>query len=59
MTPTFVHMADLRTALQQAFEAAGRSAPAFTDPSTSTGTTRIRLVHIKELRDAVLVLEAS
>jgi hypothetical protein len=51
-------MADLRTALQQAYEAAGRSDfPNLTDPVLSPGITPIRAAHIQQLRQAVVALE--
>jgi hypothetical protein len=53
-----IHVADLRTALEQAYDAAGQSAPVFTDPSLIPQTTTIRAIHISELRGAVLALEA-
>jgi hypothetical protein len=45
------HIAELRTALNEAFAAAGRTAPTYTDPSISTGVT-IKAAHISELRAA-------
>jgi hypothetical protein len=62
MTISAVHLTELRTALQQAYAAAGASAPSlppFTDPTIVPGSTFIRVVQIKELRDAVIALEAS
>jgi hypothetical protein len=51
---------DLRTALQQAYAAAGRPAPSFpTDPTIVPASTVIKAAHIQELRTAVLALEAS
>jgi hypothetical protein len=51
-----VHITDLRTALSQAYVAARRATPTFTDPSIAAGVT-IRVVHIAELRAAVVALE--
>jgi hypothetical protein len=52
------HVADLRTALQQAYEAAGRpDFPNLTDPVLSPGITPIRAAHIQQLRQAVVALE--
>jgi len=46
----------MRTALTQAYQAAGRAAPSFSDPSLSVGATLVRAAHIAELRAAVLAL---
>ena len=54
-----VHVTELRTALQQAYTAAGQVAPAFTDPSIVAASTLIRATHIQELRAAVITLEGS
>jgi hypothetical protein len=55
-----VDIVDLRTALQQAYVAAGRPAPSFpTDPTLAPRSIVIKVAHIQELRSAVLVLEAS
>ena len=54
-----VHLTELRTALQQAYTAAGQLAPTFMDSTIVQGSTFIRVVHIKELRDAVMTLEGS
>ena len=59
---TFVkaaHLLDLRAALQGAYLAAGRAAPAFTDATPTAGVTVIKVVHIQELRDAVIDLETQ
>ena len=54
-----VHLTELRSALAAAYAAAGRTAPDLTDPTIVAGSTSIRAVHIKELRDAVVFLENS
>ncbi len=54
-----VHISELRTALLQAYTAAGRTAPAFIDSSLVPAISAIRVVHIQELRDAVIHLETS
>jgi hypothetical protein len=54
-----VDMTELRTALQQAYSAAGRTAPAFTDPVIVPQGTIIKKVHIDQLRAAVIELEGS
>ena len=59
MTPMAAHVTELRTALQDAYTGAGRAAQIFTDPAIVQGSTFIRAVHIKELRDAVIDLEGS
>lgn len=51
-----VHFSELRIALDQAYSAAGRSRPAYTDPLLSAGTP-MRGVHVDELRLAVMLLE--
>ena len=57
MAVAAVHVTELRMALQDAYTAATQSPPSFTDSTIFTGSTFIRAVHIKELRDAVIVLE--
>lgn len=57
VTAKAAHLTELRTALQQAYVAAGLPAPTFTDATVTAGSTRIRAVHIQELRDAVVDLE--
>jgi hypothetical protein len=52
-------MTELRTALQQAYSAAGRTAPAFTDPVIVPQGTIVKKVHIDQLRAAVIELEGS
>jgi hypothetical protein len=54
-----VHLTELRAALQQAYTAAKRAPPTFTDAAIAIGGTLIRLLHIQELRDAVIDLETS
>ena len=53
-----VHVTELRTALQQAYTAAGQAPPTFTDSPLVPFSTSIRGVHIQQLRDAVITLEA-
>lgn len=50
-----LHIYELRTALQQAYTAAGVTPPTYTHPTI----TRIDAAHIRELRSAVLTLEGS
>ncbi len=58
-----VHVAELRTALGAAYDAAiaagrGVTRPVFTDDPLTQQQTMIKTIHIAELRDAVLTLEA-
>ncbi len=50
-------MTQLRRALVEAYAAAGRAVPAWTDESTVPGLTPIRATHLTELRRAVVALE--
>jgi hypothetical protein len=54
-----VHPTELRTALQQAYAAAGRTPPTFTDATIGARLQVIRVVHIQELRDAVIDFETG
>jgi hypothetical protein len=56
-SPKSVHFTELRTALSQAYPAAGQTAPSFTDSAISPGLTIIKAVHLNELRSAVGALE--
>jgi hypothetical protein len=51
-----VHVLELRTALAQAYVAAGRPEPAYPSPTPAAGGS-ILAVHISELRTAVRALE--
>lgn len=51
-----LHLQELRTALGQAYGAAGRSQPAYTDSAPLNGVF-VKAVHIAELRTAVVGLE--
>jgi len=46
----------MRSALNQAYQAAGRAAPTYTDPVLGAGLTPARAAHIAELRAAVQAL---
>ena len=46
----------MRTALTQAYQAAGRTPPSFADQVLTSGLTPVRAAHIAELRAAVLAL---
>lgn len=50
-----VHVTQMRTAVIQAYQAAGRAAPTFSDPLLSS-LSPVRAAHIMELRAAVLAL---
>jgi glucose/arabinose dehydrogenase len=54
-----IHIVDLRTALADAYLAAGQDAPEYTDPTLQPQSTVIKAAHIIELRSAILTLEAS
>jgi len=59
-----VHIAQLRTALQEAYDKAilaGRNVvrPAFTDDPLAAHQTVIKAIHITQLRDSVINLEAN
>ena len=51
-----VHVTQLRTALSEAYAAAGRPSPTYTDAGLVAGYS-IKAAHINELRDAVVALE--
>lgn len=50
------HLQELRAALNEAYVAAGRIVPQYTD-AMAAGSTMVRAVHITELRSAILALE--
>jgi hypothetical protein len=52
-----VHLDELRTALNQAYQAAGISPPAYIDSAIVAGQTVIKASHVSELRTAVRALE--
>jgi hypothetical protein len=54
-----IHLNELRAAIVEAYQAGGRTAPTFTDPTLQAGVTVIRAVHVQELRAAVISLEGS
>jgi hypothetical protein len=47
------HIAELRTALNTALSTLGLPAPGYTDASLTVRTTRIRVAHVEELRNAL------
>jgi hypothetical protein len=52
-----VHFTELRTALSQAYQAAGSAPPTFTDPTMNRAVTVINAIHLNELRNNVRALE--
>ena len=52
-----VHLNELRTALDEAYRAAARDVPSYTDAQIVRYVTPVRLVHMTELRQAVVALE--
>jgi hypothetical protein len=54
-----VHVTQLREALAQAYTAASRTEPSYSDPAIAPQSTVIKAVHIQELRTAVAILEAG
>ena len=54
-----MHLAELRTALNQAYDGAGVSRPSYTDAESGAlaGGTVIKAIHVEELRLAVAALE--
>ena len=58
MTPVkLVHLWELREALGDAYVAAGRGEPGWTDPVPTAGSTPISAAQVMELRTAVVALE--
>jgi hypothetical protein len=51
------HFLELRSALHDAYIAAGQTAPTFTDPALAVQQTFIRAVHLNELCSAVAAVE--
>ena len=51
-----VHLTELREALAQAYQAARRSTPTYSEPTITSGETTIKASHICELRAAVRAL---
>ncbi len=49
----------MRSALNQAYAAASRTPPAYTDPVIAARSLPVRAVHIQELRAAVRVLQGG
>ena len=56
-TAKVAHVTDLRTALNQAYQAAGRALPTYTDPTLAPGGATIKAIHLDELRTAVSALQ--
>jgi hypothetical protein len=51
-----VHLTELRVALNQAYQAASRPVPTYTDAAVAAGVTVIKAIHLNELRAAVRAL---
>jgi hypothetical protein len=51
-----VHVTELRTALNQVYQAAGRTVPTYTDPTVVARVLVIKAIHLTELRTAVSAL---
>lgn len=51
------HLSDLRAALDDAYQSAGQTPGAYTDPTIVGATTRIKTAHVSELRNNVRALE--
>jgi hypothetical protein len=56
-TVSAAHLPDLRTALTDAYVAASRPAPTYTDSTITVGQTTIKASHLSELRSLVRALE--
>jgi len=54
-----VHVAEMRTALGQAYAAHGLTLPSYVDSALTPGTVAVKVIHIQELRNAVVSLEAA
>jgi hypothetical protein len=52
-----IHFQELRSALLDAYAAAGQTVPTFTDPSLTAQLTMIKAVHLNQLCAAVAVVE--
>ena len=52
-----IHLAELRSALDEAYVAQGRARPRYTDATVTPGATTVKAVHVMELRAAVVALE--
>jgi hypothetical protein len=51
-----VHILELRTALNQVYQALRRASPTYTDPTITVGLTTAKAAHVQELRNAVSAL---
>ena len=57
VTAKAAHLLELRAALNQAYSAAGRLFPIYTDAAVKAGVTAVKAVHFNELRRAIELLE--
>ena len=51
------HLSDLRAALDEAYQGAGQTPGAYTDPTIVGATTGIKAAHVSELRNNARALE--
>ena len=51
------HLTEIRVALRQAYDACQQLAPDYTRATLVPGTTRIKAIHLAELRAAIVALE--
>jgi uncharacterized protein DUF4082/Big-like domain-containing protein/fibronectin type III domain protein len=56
-TARAAHLTELRTALNQVYQAAGQTAPTYTDATVVARGTVIKAIHLDELRSAVRALQ--
>ena len=54
---TAAHLTEIRVALRQAYDACQQLAPDYTRATLVPGTTRIKAIHLTELRAAIVALE--
>jgi len=50
------HITEMRTAINQIYQALGRAVPTYTDPTLIVGQTMPKAAHVQELRNAVSAL---
>jgi len=51
------HLSDLRAAVAEAYQSAGQTPGAYTDPTIVGATTGIKAAHVSELRNNARALE--
>ncbi len=52
-----VHIDELRTALGAVYIQRGRAVPAYSDPAITANVTKVKALHVSELRMAVRLAE--